>query len=106
MERQLPARVFRNFRLPCETKSAIFQGTLTPFALFPDCSKSLPGKMLLIQRVWGPSVRRTILQRKKINCFKDFLSQQLRQPIFDKEQIFVFFYVTFHSAPFGLGEYL
>lgn len=44
---------FRNFRLPCESKPAIFQGTLTPFALFPYCSKGLPGKCIWFKESGG-----------------------------------------------------
>lgn len=66
---------FTNFRLPCENKSAIFQSTLTPFALFPSFYERFSWQMHLIWRVWGRRVRRIILQRKTLeNSFKDFFS--------------------------------
>lgn len=98
---------FRNFRLPCESKSAIFQGTLTPFALFPYCSKGLPGKCIWFKESGGGVSEELSCKGKPYKIVLRIFSP----PTAEASNLwqgadFYFFYVTFHSAPFGLREYL
>lgn len=98
---------FRNFRLPCESKSAIFQSTLTPFALFPYCSKGLPGKCIWFKESGGGVSEELSCKGKPYKIvLRIFPPPTAEASNLWQGADFYFFYVTFHSAPFGLREYL